>query len=1206
MKDLKDRNLYREEEHQYRTFLQKKLKTKEQADEIVLEQADGGDNVLDVESFIGGSPIDVAGDDELMDSFNWGDDDEGESKGRERMYTVSEDNLHERGSGWQKLVFSPFILLMYVSKQVVMDTPNREDFISVLKTLNKVTIISTIGAFLLWLMDFKFVFNLGFQSVMSLIMFILSMLTLKYVYKEEIELPFMKKKEEEDAEGMDDDIGDFGDGLLDEIEERGQGIGYPSIDGLEEEEDDFLLNFMEDDEPSEEDYYIEEGSRGSHTLPPSPVQVGAEDGDEIFSEGLMRVFKENHKYKGKRLNDRGDLVKSFTGYLIENDKAFGRWQEVPLRGALYGNLGYTLYKGLVLINPTFAKDDNYILVHRIEENPLMYKMEIELPAYYTAQKIYAKIHDLESFFREDERSEPTPIFITQVSGRFIIKIQRPYSGMITTGDILRYHDNDIGKTVFEEFTDSKYGLPLLVGLKNNEIPLIMDLEVNTSGAIVGTSGSGKSWLTFDFMANIFIGADYMDTQMVVFDYKNSPFWNHYSLSPHVIGYHTDMERYVYLFREIRQEVERRKKLLNEAGVENFKTIRKRLRKQGRYDELEKYSLLIIVIDEITTLMDDLDTAYGGNKDNDYYKEIRNILAGISQVGRSLGVRLITIGQRAEDKSIPKKVLMNCSYKFGMKVQRESEYNFLFGDETRITAPIPKKSGMALMVSEEITEVTSIKSLTLGGKGDEDVGQVIRVFALDVARRAIGRNDTQNQPKGMQLEEAYNRPMLQEKARRYLEEGRILFNDTPIDELRLEVLDVGALTSTGSSLFTPKERLEDTEYVSDTAEAREELLESREFSDEDLSVEDEEMLYEQYKDMEDLTDYMEIEDEEDDDIVDDIEDNLEADDLKLEEEIEVDLAEVVQTGDIFEWDDEDDEDEDYEIQEEAFEPEDLAELMGVGFKIVEEGEDEEVPYVYNREDVDMDNYLSVDEEEEAPKTTFEFDGSWINTEDDEDDEYDEDDEERLATLDDSVEQALRLQAQLREAREARERAKQEALDTPQPTEEKEETMEVEEQEKTDGIQVDELKKQLQEREREQLRREAQLEAKREAERILAEEREKLEIEKERIAQERLALYEAERQEKERLQREIENLRQLNQSEKEQESETKISLHYKEQEEKEVRLSIKQYIMSNGRKAGMKNRKILKKALAEEYPKEVIDQALDNFEIIEDGEYYKIEI
>src|SRR5699024_8103834 len=144
----------------------------------------------------------------------------------------------------------------------------------------------------------------------------------------------------------------------------------------------------------------------------------------------------------------------------------------------------------------------------------------------------------------------------------------------------------------KQFLDPKKGLPVLVGIKNNEFPVVIDYEDNTSGVIVGGSGSGKSWFTFEILENFLVGNDYHNLQMIIFDKKNAPFWNQYALTPDVIGYHTKAEQLLDICNEVYAEIDRRKELLNELGAESFKGLRAKYRKRGMKEELKRVPLLL--------------------------------------------------------------------------------------------------------------------------------------------------------------------------------------------------------------------------------------------------------------------------------------------------------------------------------------------------------------------------------------------------------------------------------------------------------------------------------------------------------------------------------------------------------------------------------------------------------------------------------------
>ena len=781
------------EDKAIKKFASKKLITKEEFDsEIEYEDFDSGTTIIDTESVVGGDAFDLHGLDglsgggsDVYDSFGFGEDLEG---GSVREHQVENDYRWQRDKWWENWLFAPFYLATITTSEIIYNKKSKEDWISVLKELNKITIFSAIISLILWLIGFKFIFNLGFQSVTSVFMFVCSYSLLKFVFKVDPELPFSKKSEEASDDLMGDlDMGDGFD-LLDMDDEVGNLNGDVSLI----DEDDNI-------EYASDEYEMESNgmSESEVAIYDSPIDVTT---NESFKYSLLQAFKANQKYQGVEITNRLDLMKSLSSYIVTNDKNFGSWFKVNPRSNEGVNMCYSIYKALIKINKGFAKDEERFIVYSIKKNPLLFSIDVELPDYYTQKNLRANLSFFESMLKRDESDDKVSASVVEIKGIFTFKflnLENP--NLISMGDIFRFKDDTKPKTALEEFVNPKVGMPMLLGLRGNEYPIIVDFEDNTSGTIVGGSGSGKSWLTFSLMMNFFIANDYNNTQFIILDKKNALFWNNLALAPHVLGYHTDPTKYLELFREIYEEVQRRKRYLNEVGEENVKSLRKNLRESGDTEGLKKIPLLTIIVDEITSTMTRLKAMYDNDGTPEKYMELKTIMGNITEEGRSLGVRLLVIGQRAIDTSVPKNVMMNSSLKFGMRMENQTEFETMFGKEVN-NIKKPDSMGIGLLRSFSTKGISEIKSLTVGGANDTQVGQLLRVLALEWARRAIGQDDVINPPVGVNLPNCYNRNIQAKKAMEALRNGYILDNKTQSPDCALDFENINNKSTYDSSKY----------------------------------------------------------------------------------------------------------------------------------------------------------------------------------------------------------------------------------------------------------------------------------------------------------------------------------------------------------------------------------------------------------------------
>ena len=527
----------------------------------------------------------------------------------------------------------------------------------------------------------------------------------------------------------------------------------------------------EEDDPDDDD---EENDEIERLFPTSPISVLS---DSEFDETLLKVFKDGNKYKGRDLHTRAELVKSFAPYMVSNDSKFAKWKDITPKSTEYLNIAFTIYKALVDIDNKFEiknkKDSEKLTIMSMRRTPLLYKIEIKLPAYFKANRVKLETKKFENVLKKSAEDTEVACLISSYDDLIVIKFIRfDNQGLISLGDILRYKsEDDDAKPVINSFISDK-GIPILAGLRNNEFPYMFDLEGNTSGNIVGGSGSGKSWLTFLFMMNMLISNSPDDLQFVILDAKNATIWQQFAKTPHVLGYHTDIFKYKDFLAEIEAERSKRQQMLADLQVEDWKTLREDLRAEQNWAELKKYPTVIVVINEITYTMSE----YANLDDKkEYYNSIKNSLGSLSAVVRSAGIRLLTIGQRSIDSSIPKTLMANASMKFGMKMNAQNDFGIMFGKDVDACRK-PSKSGEGLMLVEGSGNIDYIKTLTPGGAKQQQIQKLIRVIALDWTRRTIGNGvDYSKVTSTMSdtFKECFNRDGFYKQSLRDLEKGFIL-------------------------------------------------------------------------------------------------------------------------------------------------------------------------------------------------------------------------------------------------------------------------------------------------------------------------------------------------------------------------------------------------------------------------------------------------
>lgn len=787
MIDFSKKHLFEVEQGKFNRFIKKKLETKTEYTQNTQFSEGDEEAPMDMSMLVGGDSYEFGTDGSWDDGMGggWTGSEPGDKSGVTSAMDWQKEN-------WFKtVVMSPLYLVNYVFKDLMKDRPQREEWEHILTALNKINVVSGSVALLVMLLGLNSPFTPSTQLVASVISFLGTSYALKKFYNTGV---FAKKGEEgeEPAEGAEFE-GEEGDGVSFET------MNFSPTDGLNL---DFGLQEAQEDEYEEEEE--EDYTDNPYVIDASPINIQSAD---EFNRTLLEVYGEGNRNVGREINERISLLQSFSSYIITNDRNFGKFRVPKERNVEYQNISYAIFKGLVALKSEFETDDNKMTVLSIKGNPLFYKVEVILPSYFKADMIKRRLDAFEDMLKKSDADKEVSVLVNSYQGRFIFKLMRFDSKtLVSMGDILRFKGDDKGNgTALEQYADEKKGLPILMGLQDNETPYVIDFEKNTSGTIVGGSGSGKSWFTFSLMWNFVLANSYDQVQFIIMDAKNASFWKAFARMPHVLGLHYDKDTFLQVLTEVEDERARRQEMLEQYGAEDFRGLRAKMREQGDNEGLKNAPLLVVIMDEITATME----YYKGLDDNkETYNAVRGIMTQITAQGRSAGVRLFTIGQRSIDTSVPKGVMSNSSFKFCMKLDNENDIKPMFGDD----AMKEKKAdmvGMGIASTFDHTTRTMIKTLTLGGKNDDQMLTLIRVVAFDWLRRAHGNVDLTRPPQGMKLDFSFNRPQMLEKSIQEMKEGRILSPMMVNKEYALDLENMGVRTR-----LAPVELGRDEAFVSD--------------------------------------------------------------------------------------------------------------------------------------------------------------------------------------------------------------------------------------------------------------------------------------------------------------------------------------------------------------------------------------------------------
>ena len=167
------------------------------------------------------------------------------------------------------------------------------------------------------------------------------------------------------------------------------------------------------------------------------------------------------------------------------------------------------------------------------------------------------------------KTNNAPVCSTVTQGEYyVISVRMQNGGVILLGDVYRTKE-------FQEFMQSGAKMPICLGINAAGSMCFYDAKMDTSVMLCGQTRSGKSWFVTYYLLNFMLLKSPMEFQAVIVDPKNTALLRTLSLMPHVMGYHVvsqgdTVDKMLMLLSEfVEVEGERRKKLLLDAGVDNY-------------------------------------------------------------------------------------------------------------------------------------------------------------------------------------------------------------------------------------------------------------------------------------------------------------------------------------------------------------------------------------------------------------------------------------------------------------------------------------------------------------------------------------------------------------------------------------------------------------------------------------------------------------
>lgn len=189
----------------------------------------------------------------------------------------------------------------------------------------------------------------------------------------------------------------------------------------------------------------------------------------------------------------------------------------------------------------------------------------------------------------------------------------------------------------------------------------LDLTKNGTGAIIGGSGSGKTWFATTWVTRLLESGAVVE----VVDLKNSAYWKYFAGVKWFTHHGGKLESYYDVLNDTLKEVKQRK--------------------ENEIKEPRKY----IILDEYTALTRHLEE--DGQKE-----KVNSLLRELLRKSQEVGVYIVILGQRPVAESILGDSLKENAFKIGLKMEVETDYEILFGDNAQNVARKPEVQGEALV------------------------------------------------------------------------------------------------------------------------------------------------------------------------------------------------------------------------------------------------------------------------------------------------------------------------------------------------------------------------------------------------------------------------------------------------------------------------------------------------------------------------------
>ncbi len=298
----------------------------------------------------------------------------------------------------------------------------------------------------------------------------------------------------------------------------------------------------------------------------------------------------------------------------------------------------------------------------------------------------------------------------------------------------------------KKFQETDYELPVVIGRKINNEPLIFNLAKMPHLLMAGATGQGKSVGLNAIITSLLYKKHPSQLKFVMVDPKKIELSFYSKLERHFLAklpeeedpIITDTQKVIYTLNSLTKEMDMRYDLLKKAGARNLKEYNKKYIKRKLNPEKGHHYLpyIVVVIDEFADL---IQTAG---------KEIEGPIARLAQLARAIGIHLIIATQRPSTNVITGTIKANFPARISFRVSSSIDSRTIL-DSTGANQLIGRgdmllndgqnlvRAQCAFVDTPEIEEITDYianqqgyPSALLLPEPDSDEGDGAKVLAAD--------------------------------------------------------------------------------------------------------------------------------------------------------------------------------------------------------------------------------------------------------------------------------------------------------------------------------------------------------------------------------------------------------------------------------------------------------------------------------------------